>query len=114
MNTALRIAKSQMLVALLGAVVWGGLYGWWDAAAALCGGLLAAALTFYAAARTFGSATSDPQAMLRFFYRAQARKWALAIVLVGLAAVVFKGHYAPLATLFALAHGVYWIALRWK
>jgi F0F1-type ATP synthase assembly protein I len=46
--------------------------------------------------------------------RAEARKWALAVVLFGLAVWLFADNFVPLATTFAGTLTVYWFALLWK
>ncbi|MGH8432733.1 MAG: ATP synthase subunit I [Solimonas sp.] len=114
MKVATRIARYQLLIAALGAVLWGVLQGWMAAASGFCGGLICAVLTYYTAVKALGMETSDPGVMITNFYRAESRKWVLAIVLFGFAAMVFKGVYAPLITTFAVAHIVYWFALLWK
>jgi len=114
MKVATRIALFQLFVAGLGAVLWGSFQGWLPAASAFCGGLICAVLTYYTAVKALGMETSDPQVMVTNFYRAESRKWVLAIVLFGFAVLVFKSALAPLATTFAAAHLVYWFALLWK
>lgn len=114
MKVATRIALVQLLVALAGAALWGVTQGAWSAASAFCGGVICAVLTVYSAVKALGPETGDPQVMVSNLYRAEARKWVLAIVLVGFAAYVFKGSYAPLITTFAAAHIVYWFALLWN
>jgi ATP synthase protein I len=114
MKVATRIALFQLLIAVAGAALWGFFQGWVSAASGFCGGLICAVLTYYTAVKAFGPASSDPQAMVMNFYRAESRKWVLAVVLFGFAAVIFKGVYAPLITTFAVAHVVYWFALLWN
>lgn len=113
MKVATRIALFQLLIAVAGAALWGIFQGGFSAASAFCGGSICAALTYYTAVKAFGPASTDPKAMVMDFFRAESRKWVLAIVLFSFAAFVFKGAYAPLITTFAVAHIVYWFALLW-
>jgi len=113
MKTATRIARYQLLVAVVGAALWGYFQGIGSAAPAFCGGVISAALTFYTAVKAMGRAETDPRAMVMNFYRAESRKWVLAMVMFGLAATVFKGNYAPLITTFAATMVIYWFALLW-
>ncbi len=114
MKVATRIALFQLLIAVAGAVLWGSFQGWVAAAAGFCGGLICAVLTYYTAVKALGVETSDPRTMVTNLYRAESRKWVLAIVLFGFAIIVFKGSLAPLASTFAVGHIVYWFALLWK
>lgn len=114
MKVATRIALFQLLIAVAGAVLWGFFQGWVAAAAGFCGGLICAVLTYYTAVKALGMETSDPRAMVTNLYRAESRKWVLAMVLFGFAIIVFKGSLAPLASTFAVGHIVYWFALLWK
>jgi F0F1-type ATP synthase assembly protein I len=114
MKIALRIALYQLLLAVIAAAIWGVAEGLGSAASGFCGGLISATLTFYAALKVFGTASSDPEAVVMNFYRAEARKWALAVVLFGLAVWLFADNFVPLATTFAGTLTVYWFALLWK
>ena len=114
MNTAKRLALQQLLVGLVGAAVWFGAAGIRSALPAFCGGLIAATLTFYAGLKTFGKHSDDPNLVVANFYRAQMRKFALAVVLFGVAVQVFGGNFAPLITTFVVALSVYWFALIWN
>jgi F0F1-type ATP synthase assembly protein I len=113
MKTANRIALTQLGIGLLGAVIWLWIGDIQDGIAATTGGAIAATLTFYAALKTFGKHSDDPATVVGNFYRAQLRKFALAVVLFTVAAKVFGSNFAPLISTFAVALLVYWWALTW-
>lgn len=113
MKTAARIAQLQVLVGVVGALVGALVSGASAVAPAACGGAIAALLTFYTALKTFGREPGEAVATVRNFYAAQARKWALAIVLFGVAVQMFGSNFAPLISTFAVAQLVYWLALLW-
>lgn len=114
MKTATRIALYQLGIALVSALVWAAAQNVKAGLAALAGGGIGALLTFYAGLLNFGRASSDPRQQLMNFYRAQARKLALALVLFGVAVKLASAHFAPLIVTFALSLSVYWFALLWK
>lgn len=114
MKIASRIALLQLVVGLLGAALWTACTDARAGLAAAAGGGIAALLTFYTGLKTFGVSTDDAEARLRNFYRAQARKIALAVVLFGVAVQLFGNHFAPLIVTFAVSLSVYWFALLWK
>lgn len=113
MNVAIRIARLQAAIAVVMAALWGVISGPMPGLAAFIGGMIAAALTYYAGARVFGTGTNDPHVMVRAFMRAQARKWILAIVLFAIALQGFAEHALPLIAGFMAALVVYWFALLW-
>lgn len=113
MNVATRIARLQAAIAVLMSVTWGVLSGPTPGFAALTGGMIAAALTFYAGVRVFGADARSPEEMVRTFMRAQARKWILAIVLFTIALQGFASQALPLIAGFIAALVVYWFALLW-
>ena len=113
MKTARQIAQQQLLVALLGALIWTWIGGIHSGLAAAVGGGIAATLTFYAALKTFGKHSDDPNLVVANFYRAQMRKFALSVVLFAVAVKIFGSNFAPLITTFAVALLVYWWALTW-
>ncbi len=113
MKTAKRIALQQLFIAVLGAAVWAWIGGIQSGLAAAAGGGIAATLTFYAALKTFGKHSDDPNLVVANFYRAQMRKFALSVVLFAVAVKIFSSNFAPLITTFAVALSVYWWALTW-
>lgn len=113
MKTANKIALLQVLIGVMAAAAWIAFHGARAGLAALCGGGIAALLTWYAALKTFGVHSDDPDALLRNFYRAQMRKLLLAFLLFGVAVQVFGNDFAPLITTFAVALSAYWFALLW-
>jgi F0F1-type ATP synthase assembly protein I len=102
------------LIGVLGAGVWIVLHGLRAGLAAACGGGIAALLTTYAGLKTFGVHSDDPNAVMTNFYRAQVRKFLLAVVLFGVAVQFFGNDFAPLITTFAVSLSVYWFALLWN
>lgn len=113
MKTAKRIALRQLLIALLGALIWTLISGVQSGLSAAVGGGIAATLTFYAALKTFGKHSDDPNLVVANFYRAQMRKFALSVVLFAVAVKLFGSNFAPLISTFAVALSVYWWALTW-
>ncbi|HEX4871662.1 MAG TPA: ATP synthase subunit I [Nevskiaceae bacterium] len=114
MLIALRIARYQLLAGLLIGVIVGLLSGWMEALAAAAGGGASALLTWYTGVKTFGRGSTDPTQMVMDFYRAQWRKWLLAILVFGLAVQVFKTSFLPFIAVFAGTLSLYWFALLWK
>ncbi|WP_293368213.1 ATP synthase subunit I [Nevskia sp.] len=113
MKTANRIALQQLVIGLLGAAFWFWIRDIQAGGSALAGGAIAATLTFYAALKTFGKHSDDPNRVVANFYRAQMRKFALAVVLFVVAVKIFGSNFAPLISTFAVALLVYWWALTW-
>lgn len=113
MKTAQRIAFQQLVIGLLAAALWFWIRDIRASGSALAGGVIAATLTFYAALKTFGKHSDDPERVVANFYRAQMRKFALAVVLFAVAVQIFGSNFAPLITTFAVALLVYWWALTW-
>lgn len=113
MQVATRIARYQLLIAVVLATLWWLFSGHMPGFAALVGGLIGAALTLYTGVHAFAGRSADPQDMLRRFMRAQARKWVLAIVLFALAFKGLPDHALPLMTSFVATLAVYWFALLW-
>lgn len=115
MPVAKRIALCQLLVGLGAATIWGWAAGVDQALAAFGGGAGSALLSFYAGIKTFGHASNDPKVMLLNFYRAQTLKFALAIVVFGLAIITLGREFPPFISAFAVATiAVYWFSLLWE
>ena len=114
MKTATQIALLQLGIGGLGFVLMLAMQGFSAAMAAGAGGAIGALLTFYTGLKTFGVVSADAEAQVRNFYRAQARKFALAVVLFGVAVQLFGNNFAPLICTFAVTLSVYWFALLWK
>lgn len=114
MNTAMRIARYQLLIAVFSAIAWGVLGGGREGLAALTGGGIGSLLTFYAGLKTFSGSGRQAQHAVMNFYQAQVRKWILAVVLFAIAVRLFADVFAPVAVTFCLTLPVYWFALLWK
>ena len=114
MKTATRIALYQLAMALASALFWSVGRDVESGLAALAGGGISALLTFYTGIVNFGRVSDDPKQQVMNFYRAEARKWALAVVLFGFSAKFMAAHFAPLIITFAATLTVYWFALLWK
>lgn len=114
MKTARRIALLQLLIGIMAAGPWIVFHGARAGLAAFCGGGIAALLTFYAGLKTFGVRSDDPNEVMKNFYRAQMRKFLLAVVLFGVAVQIFGNDFAPLITTFAVSLSAYWFALLWN
>ena len=114
MKTATRIALYQLAMALASALFWSVGRDVESGLAALAGGGISALLTFYTGIVNFGRVSDDPKQQVMNFYRAEARKWALAVVLFGFSAKFRAAHFAPLIITFAATLTVYWFALLWK
>ncbi|MDP3857154.1 MAG: ATP synthase subunit I [Stagnimonas sp.] len=114
MKTATHIALYQLAIALAAALIWGVGSNVGSGLAALAGGGISALLTFYAGVVNFGRVSDDPRQRVMNFYRAEARKLALAVVLFGFAAKFMAAQFAPLIITFAATLTVYWFALLWK
>lgn len=113
MNTATRIARYQMVIAVICALLWGFLAGGREGLAALAGGGIGSLLTFYAGLKTFSRSGPQAQQVVMNFYRAQVRKWILAAVLFAVAVRLFGDVFAPVLVTFCLTLPVYWFALLW-
>lgn len=114
MKTATRIALYQLAIALAFALFWSVGRDVESGLAALAGGGISALLTFYTGIVNFGRVSDDPKQRVMNFYRAEARKWALAVVLFGFSAKFMAAHFAPLIITFSATLTVYWFALLWK
>ncbi|QHS10397.1 ATP synthase subunit I [Sinimarinibacterium sp. NLF-5-8] len=113
MKTAIRIARLQGLIGLVSAGVYAVTVDQWSALAALTGGVIGALLTIYAGAKAFSVSAEDPQQAVTKLFRAEVRKWLLAVVLFAVAVRVFGQAFAPVIITFALTLSIYWFALLW-
>ncbi|TVQ47796.1 MAG: hypothetical protein EA371_07355 [Gammaproteobacteria bacterium] len=108
-----RIVVWQVLVGVVGAVVWS-LAGLESGIAALCGGLASALLSLRFALRVFArSPASPPRELAAAFYRAEAFKLVMAAMLFMVAARYFGHVFVPLVTTYMATLVVYWVALLW-
>jgi F0F1-type ATP synthase assembly protein I len=110
-STPAKIIAGQLAVTVVGAFFWL-LRGGADAGlGALAGGGISVLLSVYFAIKVFARPDSDPQAMLGTFFKAEALKLVLAVVLFSAAAIFFSHVYVPLITTFIGTLTVYWFAL---
>ena len=110
-STPAKIIVGQLGVTLVGAAFWL-LRGGADAGlGALAGGGISVLLSVYFAIKVFARPDSDPQAMLGTFFRAEALKLVLAVVLFSAAAIFLSHVYVPLFTTFIGTLAVYCFAL---
>jgi ATP synthase protein I len=114
MSLAVRIALYQLLVGLGAAGVWWGVGDRADALAALAGGSASALLSFYTALKALGRKRQDPGAMLSDFYRAQAWKYVLAVVIFVGAIKILGSDFLPFITAYLATLSIYWFSLLWK
>ncbi len=114
MKTATRMARYQLLIALVSAAFWLFLEGPREGLAALAGGGIGALLTFYAGLKTFSASAQDAQHAVMNFYKAQVRKLVLAVVLFAVAVRLFADVFVPVVVTFCLTLSVYWFALLWE
>lgn len=110
-----RIVFWQLVVGATGAAVSAVLLGSKAALGAFLGGAIAALLSLYFAIKTFDRRRgSDPEAVVRAFYRAEALKLVMATGLFVLVAVFLADVWLPLITTFVASQAVYGFALIWK
>lgn len=113
MSVPMRIAMWQLMIGISGFLLWLPFGGWRAALAALVGGGIGVLLSLYVAIRVGASSDDRPRAMLNAFYRAEAMKLILAVVLFSIAALLFADVYIPLITTFMVGLMAYWVALLW-
>lgn len=118
----IRLVIGQFLIGLLAGGCWFIGAGLQAGLAAFAGGAICALLSLYVAIRVFGhgaqAASADTPDMaakrrVLVFYRAEALKILLAVVLFTAAAFFFKGGLLPLITTYLAASLVYFAALLW-
>lgn len=109
-STAWALLGGQALTAAIaGLVVW---IGWGPAAAlaAMFGGMVVILPTLYFAAKVYLRASNATAAeVLGTFYRAEAMKLVLTIVLFGVGAKWFGQHFAPLILTVIACLAVNWV-----
>lgn len=106
-----RIVIWQFLIGIAGAILWGLLGGPRHALAAFVGGGIGAVLSLYFAIKVFDRRHTDPRATAGAFFRAEALKLVLAVVLFSAAAILFADVFIPLITTYAAGLATYWVAL---
>jgi ATP synthase protein I len=113
-SVPVRIVLWQVLVALIGAVLWMTAAGTGAALAALAGGGASALFSLHFALRVFARGVAQPERVLGAFYRAEAVKLILAMALFVVAAKYFGHLFVPLLTTYLATLVVFWAALLWK
>lgn len=106
------LLRSQALLAVVVAVLFGFIGGLDMAIAALSGGAFSLLLTAVAGLRVALSQGSDAKAMVRTFYRAMALKFALAAILFIVVAKWFAGYFVPVVIGYMVTFMAYWLAMR--
>ena len=110
----LRIVIVQSGVTIAAAVLWTLLGGIRAGFGALAGGGISVLLSVYFLVKVFTRHPDEgAQAVLAAFYRAQAQKMLMAVVLLSIAVWFLKDVFAALITTFAATLTVYWFALLW-
>ncbi len=111
LSVPLRIALWQLLIGVMGLLVWSVLGGWKEALGALFGGGIGALLSVYMALRLGAANDASLRDRVSTFYRAEVMKFVLAVVLFSIAALLFADVYIPLITTFIVGLTAYWFAL---
>ena len=109
------VFMGQCAVALISGAAWAVFQGGHAGLAALAGGLIAILPGLYLAVKVFSvPADAEPRQLVGAFYRGEAIKFGLTIVLFLIALQVFASAFAPLMVTYILAILVYWLALRFS
>lgn len=107
------VIVGQAIIAVISAMLWLTVSGVHGALAALAGGVVALVPALYLAARVFSvPADAPPKRIIGAFYRGEAIKFGLTVVLFIVALQWFGSAFAPLMTTYILALLMYWLALR--
>ena len=106
------LLRSQALLAVATAVLFGVIGGLEMALAALSGGAIGLFLTAIAGLRVALSQGSDANVMVRTFYRAMALKFVLAVILFVVVAKWFAGYFLPVVIGYMVTFMAYWLAMR--
>ena len=110
--TVMRVIRGQLSVTVVSAALWYLAAGPQAAQAAIAGGMIALVPGLYFAITVFSRrAAVSPKKMLRAFYRGEAVKFGLTIVLFAYAIKRFDAHFLPLIVTFVIAVFVYWVVL---
>ncbi len=106
------LLRSQALLAVGVAVVFGLTAGLPMAFAALCGGAIGLFLTAITGLRVALSQGREAKTMVRTFYRAMALKFVLAVILFVVVANWFAGYFLPVVVGYTMTLMAYWLAMR--
>ena len=111
--TVRAVFGGQALVALISAGAWWLASGTEAALAALAGGGVALIPGLYLAVTVFSvPPDAPPKRVIGAFYRGEAVKIGLTVLLFAIALQWFASVFAPLIATYILALLVYWLALR--
>ncbi|MCK8515248.1 ATP synthase subunit I [Methylonatrum kenyense] len=103
----------QLVVAGTCALLWLLLQGPEHGAAALVGGLIAIIPGAYLAMKVFSvRPDAPPKQIIGAFYKGEALKFGLTVVLFIVALQWFADHFAPLIVTYILTILVFWVAFR--
>jgi len=103
----------QALITALSGLCWLLFAGSQESLAAIAGGLIAILPGAYLAVRVLSvPADAEPKRLLVAFYRGEALKFGLTVVLFILALQWFGDVFGPLITTYILAILMYWLAFR--
>ena len=106
------VVAGQLVVAMASATFFYWSQGlMWALAAFAGGGISALTGLFFASAMFTFSRGGGPQRLLGAVYVAEIFKWALTVVMFGLAAVEFREQFLAVILTFILTLVVYWAAL---
>lgn len=106
------IIGSQLVVALLAALIAALANGPHAGFSALLGGLINVVASFYMAKRVFaGGLAAGPRAWLARLWLGEAIKFGLTVALFALAIVVLKAAFLPLILAYMATYAAYWVSL---
>ncbi len=112
-STIATVFVGQSLVTIVAAVVWLMAAGSFSGLAALAGGGIAILPGAYFAIKVFSVPADAPLKMLaNAFYKGEALKFVITVVLFIIALQWFADNFLPLVTTYIAALLVYWLALR--
>jgi len=112
MHLAIAVCGVQLVLGLMFAALFGGIYGARAAAAAISGTVVAVVPGFYMALLILpSSALHDARRQARRLMLGQLGKWILTGGLFIAAFLVFKRDFGPLLITYAACLSSYWLAL---
>ncbi|MCC5858864.1 MAG: ATP synthase subunit I [Ectothiorhodospiraceae bacterium] len=112
-STIATVFAGQSLVTVIAALAWLLAAGSGSGLAALAGGGIAILPGAYFAVKVFSvPAGAPPKQLLNAFYRGEALKFVITVVLFIIALQWFADSFLPLLTTYIAALLVYWLALR--
>ncbi|MFW5816214.1 MAG: ATP synthase subunit I, partial [Wenzhouxiangella sp.] len=106
------LLRSQALITVAVALMFGLAGGVSMALAAMAGGSIGLLLTAITGLRVALSSGSEAKAMVRTFYRAMALKFVLAVILFIIVAKWFPGYFLPVVAGYFATLMANWLAMR--